>query len=787
MYETFTAGGSVEFDPERSFGDEYSVAVSARTGHIKQPIATTIVKEDGLWGPVEIPLIGDEQYDFLFRGSTAIPLEESRRAPDPGAHLSISFDARPGSDVWAIVADTEGEILYDSRVFARWSGEPAGSMTVKPFPIGHEFEGYVLLRGIPDGTLNISGYCEGYAPEIYDPIQVPVDSTTWEMRLLEAGTVRGRVLFDGQPIDTFEVCYWNKDTEASAWRTTFADRDDGSFELTEAPTGELWLVASSRERPHGEPVMTRLEPGETSEVTLFVQEGTTGRARITDQISGTPVAGASAQLFARVGRRNVALFGEVLSSSSDGELSVPGLVPGINPLRIEAQGYADNWVMWEVADGEDPILEIPLRKPRLLEVQVKGVPEEELGRYEIEVEAQAARGRVPLPPSRKLEFGPLTPRRYAVTLYRDGSLFHYSSTECPPTGDWTMTFDLESSRRLIVTVIPETGSEVPSPLYINALATTESGLDVQIAEDVTGDQAVFVGLPAGPVMLTAYGSDQVDLGTAYAEQSNRDTVTDLRLSEDLLRVRVVDAEGDPIPMARASLRAQLDRFSYPIRGATNTQGRFDAPGFEAGDYEVHLTHDTLGHSIQLARLESDEVAEIEFAASGSLTVSMRSGSAPVEHARGVLRCATDEYYVGTRDSDGQGRAHWDRVSAPLLSLDILHPQYWPVSELVELADSSVYREIELLPLGSLLLELRDSAGRPVPDVTIDLRSLDVGESVDSWLEKGLLEPGTTARSDELGRIELHGIPSGNYAWAYLGASGTVTASSDALRSVLVLP
>ena len=785
VYDTFTADGFVEFDPGLSLDDEYSVTVRARTGHIEQLIATIVVQESGSWGPVEVPLLGDEHYDFQFRGSTAIPLEESRPAPSSGDRVSISFQARPGNDVWAIVADTEGEILYDSRVFARWSGEPAGTMTARPFPIGHEFEGYVLMRGIPDGTLNISGYCEGYAPEIYDPIQVPVDSSTWEVRLLEAGTVHGRVLFEGEPVDTFEVCYWNEDTEASAWRTTFTDREDGSFELTEAPTGELWLVASSRERPRGDPVMTRLEPGATSEVLLHLQEGITGRARVIDQLSEAPVAGATAQLFVRVGRRNVAYFGRELSTDSEGELVVQGLIPGINPLRVEAPGYADNWVMWEVSEGESPSLEIPLREPRLLKVQVRGVAPEEWDRYAVQVEAQSTPGRIPVPSSGNLEFGPLTPRGYAVTLYRDGSVFHSTSTYCPPIGDWTKTFDLDSSRRLIVSVVPETGSEIPSPLYVSALATTSSGVDVQIVEDVLGDKAVFTGLPVGPVMLTANGPDLVDLGTGYAEQYDGDTVADLRLSNGQLRMRIVDAKGNAIPGVRASLRSVDDRFSYPLQGATNMGGLLAAPGFGEGDYEAHIAHDTLGRSIQLVHL-GEELTDIELVATGSLTVSLQHGSAPVDGARCVLRCTTDEYYVGTRDSDRQGRVMWERISAPSLRLDVVHPGYWPASELVELGNARVHREIELIPLGSLLLELRDSSGQPITNTTVELRSLKLDESVASWIERGHLEQRATT-SDDSGRIELHGIPSGDYSWSCLEVSGRVTAGNHPVRSTLVLP
>ena len=793
MHDTFTASGSAAFDPELNLEDEYVVDITARIGHIVQDVASSLVDTDaGTWGPVPVPLVGESEYEFRFHGGDAIPIVESRPAPQPSAEVSVDFEANPGNRMWALVSDPDGEILYDARVFARWTGEPAGKMIVRPFPRDHEkAAGFVLLKGIPDGYVNLAGFCDGYVPQYQEGLEVPeLEPVTSELRLEKAARVTGRVLYEGDPVETFEVSYWNEDTDATAWRKTFTDREDGTFELLDAPTGELWVLAAGRTLARSEPVMARVNAGESAEVTLHLQAGYTGRLTLTNQETGEPVPDATIQRITMVGSRNISFWGPDLHSDSSGQALVDGLVDGGNSIRVQAEGFGDTWGNWRITDGNVVPFQLPMAPARQLTIRLRGVPEEELGRYVASVGASSVPGRLAFRNGDTVVAGPISAGRYAVDLFRDGEFARSGWTESPVSGEWLYEFNLEPSRRLVVSVLPAGDEALPEPLFVNANSAVEGHTDIQISENVTDGQAVIEGLPEGPAAIWVYGSAQRDLGRGQALQGPGETHVSLRVTGSELALRLVDTEQAPVPMTQVFVRKSTDRVNMPANNVTNDEGIARLAGFEPGLYEVHATNENLGVMVAMAELHEHEegITEIVFDAEHALSLVATDDLGPIVGASARLICARDTYTIGARSTDARGTADWERISAGKYVLHLSHPGHWPVSQPVEVMELSAHVEVTMPRLGSVALRFQDSAGGPARGVPVTLYSHELQASIEDWIAAGQLQLGASSlTTDDRGALEVSGIPCGRYEWSVNEVGGTVEAVPEARPRFIVLP
>ena len=793
LCDTFTASGSVAFDPELNLEDEYVVEITARTGHIVQDVASSLINTNsGTWGPVAVPLVGESEYEFRFHGGDAIPIVESRPAPHPSAEVSVAFEANRGNRMWALVSDPDGEILYDSRVFARWTGEPTGKMIVRPFPRDHEkAAGFVLLKGIPNGYVNLAGFCDGYAPEYQPGLEIPEpEPVTSELRLKKAARLTGRVLYEGKPVETFEVSYWNEDTEATAWRKTFTDREDGTFELLDAPAGELWVLAAGRTLARSEPVLARVGAGESAEVTLHLQAGYTGRLTLTNQETGEPVPDATIQRVTMVGSRNISFWGPDLHSDSSGQALVDGLVDGGNSIRVQAEGFGDTWGNWLITDGNVLPFHMPMTPARTLKIRLRGVPPEELGRYAVGVTASSVPGRLPFRNGDTVVAEPLSTGRCGVKLYRDGELARSGPAEAPVSGEWVYEFDLESSRRLVVSVIPADGVELPDPLYLNAYSSAPGQPVIEISEDVIDGQAVVQGLPEGPARFFVYGHELRDLAQGQAVQGPDETHASLRVTASELALRLVRTDGTPVPLTQVSVRSNTDWLPIPTDNVTNDEGVARLAGFNPGLYEVHATNESVGVMVAMAELHdsSDAIAEVVFEADHSLSLTVTDDLGPVVGASCRLTCANDSYMIGARSTVAGGTAQWDRIGPGKYLLHLAHPGHWPVSQPVEVSELSAHVEVAMPRLGSVALRFQDSAGGPARGVPVALYSHELQASVEDWIAAGQLQLGTSSlNTDDQGALEVSGIPCGRYEWSVGEAAGTVQAVPEARPRFIVLP
>jgi len=358
------------------------------------------------------------------------------------------------------------------------------------------------------------------------------------------------------------------------------------------------------------------------------------------------------------------------------------------------------------------------------------------------------------------------------------------------SGEWLYEFNLESSRRLVVSLLPEGDGELPDPLFLNANSGVPEHADIQICEDVIDGQAVIRGLPEGPAVFWVYGADQRELAYGQAVQGPGESHTSLRLTSSELAIRLVSVDATPVPMAQVFLRKSTDRLSLPAENATNDEGIARLPGFRPGAYEVHVTDQSIGVMVAMAELDDREeaVTEIVFQADHALGLSVTDDLGPIVGVNCRLSCANDRYLVGARSTVAGGTAEWDRISAGDYVLSLSHPTHWPISKPVELTELRGHVEVQMPRLGSIALRFQESSGSPARGLPVALFCQELEASVEEWIAAGQIQRSASSlATDESGALELSGIPCGRYEWSAGDATGVVQAVPDARPQFFVLP
>ena len=99
---------------------------------------------------------------------------------------------------------------------------------------------------------------------------------------------------------------------------------------------------------------------------------------------------------------------------------------------------------------------------------------------------------------------------------------------------------------------------------------------------------------------------------------------------------------------------------------------------------------------------------------------------------------------------------------------------WPTVRAVRATQSGAPTPLQVRRLGSARLHVR-RGGLSVTDVPLDITSVEFGDSVQHWLDQGRVSSSSPRlRTDDDGRLRLHGLPRGEYAWSVVGADGNST-------------
>jgi protocatechuate 3,4-dioxygenase beta subunit len=268
-----------------------------------------------------------------------------------------------GPTITGRVIGPDGKGIPNAEVDAMSFG--TGTLTRKAVTAGED--GSFRFGGLPEIAFTISAEGEGLGRESSEEVK-PGDDPV-EIRLNEAGRIRGRVLVGDppEPLAGFTVESEGKEAESLPFQLRMVGLFQSKATFRE-PTGEFVLGGLSEgayklKVVAGGYMDSRLEKvevaaGETTEVgDIVLERGATVSGTIREKGTGDPVGGATVKV-EPPGMFNMRAFTEIgvssLTTGPDGRFTLSGLPPGKHTIRVEHDEYSTAKQEVEIATGVPP-------------------------------------------------------------------------------------------------------------------------------------------------------------------------------------------------------------------------------------------------------------------------------------------------------------------------------------------------------------------------------------------------------------------------------------------------
>jgi protocatechuate 3,4-dioxygenase beta subunit len=274
----------------------------------------------------------------------------------------------PAGSVEGLVVDERGHAIPGAVVRIGTGWIPGDSVTGNGAPplralVHSDAEGRFRALGVPPGMQPVVAAAEGCAPW-QGTCEVAAHLVARLRIELRAGaSICGKVLTaKGEPAAEVIVEVGEPDDFARYVTTT---SDDGRFELSSLPAGELLLVARHSALGQAEQ-RVHTEAGTESECGLRLTRGLELRGRVVDE-TGAPIAAAQLMCFLSTGGS------EMGSASTDreGHFAILNWPAGkVLVVRVYARGF-ENLRRTDVTPNAP--LELVMRRSQSMTVRIKGV------------------------------------------------------------------------------------------------------------------------------------------------------------------------------------------------------------------------------------------------------------------------------------------------------------------------------------------------------------------------------------------------------------------------------
>ncbi len=776
---------------------ERRITLAARVGNLFRDLWAIRGVEEGPWGPITVPLLPAELYRLRLEGSPIIPVEECFAPPPPDTNLVIDLVAEFGAHLSFRVVDEDGQLIPEGRARVSWpdDGNPGRWNWAERGP---EKDGNVNIWTVPEGSVIYEAWAPGY-----NSYRSEVRSTTeflgtiQVIDLAKAGRLLGRCLHRGEPVRDFEVVTWQAVPYDSRRTHAFLDREDGSFEIDDAPAGNTFVLASSPTLPACKPQQVVVSPEGTTQIVLELTDPLTGQGIVVDQENGEGLPEATLQLFMTGDRGAIQRWGLPRPVRPDGSFELAGFVLGANYLIAEAPGYSSK-VVSAVAGAHDHVLdwgEIQLARRQRLRIELVVFGSSETPPFDSYL--VSAQGPEALQ-SRAFS-------RSGEAIYEDVSTGAYSLTIQSPSNrqrtrlslglesgaTWSFPIRVAGSNRLSVQFAGEP-EELERIYWIEARYLSSFGLSTGRGGEFLADGPFIVeGIDAPAVEVSVHDKNLAEIASASGTFSDGRLDLTIPLGDESFRVRVVDGDGQPIPGVRVFVNDPTDPVAAHT-GATDEGGESVILGVPRREVVVHLQHSGFGSRYGIRCDASGGRAELELDARSALHLELLDGAERVPGVECAIVDLAERAMVVPATTDEAGRAMFESLAQGACSLSFRKAGYWPVQMDVEVREEEESTiPVQIRELADLEIEVRAPGGLAVSGVELALRSLEFETDVASWIEEGRCES-SGLRTDSNGRIGIRGIPRGAYHWTLVlddgqevqGEHELVPGSNEPLEVVL---
>ncbi|MCP3917217.1 MAG: carboxypeptidase regulatory-like domain-containing protein [bacterium] len=769
--EPASAFGRVLSVPEAASSNKLTVQVLADRAS-NESLAACAVDSDGRWEIAALPATDTGRLTFRLEG-TGVPMELDRESPPPGQRIEVDFEFQAGHVVRCHTIDEEREAQADVRVVAKWETKEGWvRLSARTGPDGH-----AAFDACPKADIWIYAYSDVFADEVFGPFAIPDfgDEVPIELRLSRAGRITGRCLLAGDPVEDFTVT-WAREFSDQGTETSerpqdveFHGRADGEFELTDVPSGRVWLIATSGALAPGPTAQVVVPAGGTENVELELVRPVLGSGRVTDALTLEPVSDARIQVhFAHDGRARRA-FGPPVRVRSDGRFDALPLVPGANRLEVTATGHADDWtaIVGETEGARE--LAITLFRRQSLTVRLVARTAIDFTGYRVGNTSVASMSHRAVDANGIVRFEDTGSggMRIEVMDPQGGRTDVY--VRLGPGKDERLDVLVDAGRRVIARLVPPPGETLPDKLWIAATSSLADGEDQKTFRkpDATG-AATFESIAGTFAVFQVFHSDGRRLGNYWRELA-ADNIVELELpfSPESRRLQVFDAAGQPVANARADFRAPGDRTDYVLAWLVDSDGIIDLVGVEASKLEVRIYQSGVFSSrTRTVDLESaEDPIRIDIDPSADMQLRLTERGVPAAGLDVVVTESPTDVFIRFATSNSVGNVAVARVEHGAYICEVRHPAYWPSRHEVTATVGGPEQALEVRQLGAAEVRVM-RAGAPVAGARIVLRSVEFGVPVADWVaeERARVEPASWT-SDASGRVNIQAIPNGRYTWA----------------------
>lgn len=770
LHPTFEVRGQVSIPSweHLNYVGERRITIAAQTRNLWRTLHTVRSVENGEYGPVVLPLVESDRYRIRLEGSPIIPVEVFFEPPRAGARLTLDLATEIGVNVSFRVSDREDRLIPEAVVKVMWQS---------PERLDHwnfverscNESGLINVWSLPAGAMKFEASAPGYVPFISGiEATSTYDHSYAQIRLEQAGRLRGRCTHEGQPVTDFEVIVWQPALVLGTSPTTFFDREDGRFEIDTVPVGEFWVTASSADLVGGEPLQVSCPPGGEVEVELELTRGLLGHGQVVDAGTGDPIADAEVQIFVKGGITPVARWGLPRPVEADGTFEFAGFVPGVNHLRVQAPGYSRNVQQQELAPGGTIDWgTIAMERSSAFRIELERA--DTSLRVEVSGEGSQVIPAHVFTEDNTLVVPDVSSGNYYLKFMEGSGVETYLEMELVPGQNWILRERIDGPNTLTVEVQPETGHSLPQLSRVEVAYLSSQGFRHERAGVPRNGVARFEGIDSERVTVHVYDGLGEPLATSGGVFAGADLHLVLTLGGEPFDLRVIDPEGEPIPEVRVLVTDPESPGSVWITG-TDASGECRIIGVPERAVTVHLEHASHGSHYGIALDGTSRSAEVVLDGRGKLDLLVRDGDEPLADIFCRVVDTNGTPLQPQAKTDAGGRAVLAALAVAPYHLSFHRSDCWEVQATVTAKLAGDPTPVQVRRLADLELQILSASGLPVHDLAVELTSLEFEAAVAGWLEEGRVRS-EGLRTDLRGQIRVERLPRGSYRWRLTPPSG----------------
>lgn len=759
------AGGTTDGTPVRVRVD---LGESARSG-----LDQLAVGPDLRFGPRRIPVVPDARYIFRLDGGGLLGAELARVAPAPGEQVRVDFESSRGGSVRVRVLGSVGEcanasVVADYQVDGEWRSSRATT----------DDDGLALVSGLLPGSLWLDVSARRHATRRSGPWQVSADGSDpiLEIELREAGVLRGTCLYQGNPIHDYWISYWGSDPRDVS-STYFRDRQDGTFEIEQAPLGEVHVVAYTDSLARSSIVQSLIAANVPAEVTLELPDSVRAVGTVVDAATSAPIASANAQIWIEYNSVGIATQGVPTPVQSDGHFELSNVAPGAVNIHIAAPGYA-SFTAATTAQAHTPLDlgVIALMKRAPIEVRLIGKPGVDYTGYSCELDGSEVYPAAECSHDGVARFPSVTPAIWRLFVYGpdEDAPWHELLIDLRPGKPWIVEIPFASDRKLEVQIRTSDGGPLPAPLAVECHVAELDGRSLrQIVNADAQGRAVLEHIAADEAVVSVW-NNQANLAMASTLVHDGDNKVDVWLTQERQQIRVLDRQARPRTGVSVTLMDSRWRVSSKITVSSDANGIAAFPPRPFNDAVAVLAHERDGVQLDVGidlSNASRQIVDVVFDPRATMRVQLKDGEQALPGLAVLISDASRSYVLAESATDAQGTASFGPVSVSDLLVDVIDARIWREQFVVRAAEDGHVSILQVRRLGGVELHVRNAAGLNVEGVEVALYCSELSSDVGAWLAEGRLGGATSPITDSGGKLRLTGLPRGKYRWT-VGESAT---------------